>query len=309
MGVLSFNFIPQALKLYLIRPNPFFWLKEGHAHAIRLLIASPGGVIANLFELSLDEGTTIYVSGIVGIISIYVIRILKKNRALTNTNAIILLSLLIVLTIRMNGRLIFAFLGIMIIVNAEFSYRKNLIKLFEVKILEIVGLVFTMVSSGTMSITTLYIVIMSILQWKAVKKRSNILPMFSLFILMLYPLIVIYIPYFISFLKKNIDFFGGGIVGIIGMLQHGMMSVLNTDNLAIFAIIVVLGIGVVVINFFVFVEYVIKKDSDNLPFLLIINLCVYGGMFGLSTALLCTLPLLVFLVCKFSRLFRFKIFG
>ena len=54
IGIISLIFFPQAEVLLNTNENLFFWFKEGHVHAIRLLIAYPGFLFSKFYNISLN---------------------------------------------------------------------------------------------------------------------------------------------------------------------------------------------------------------------------------------------------------------
>jgi hypothetical protein len=94
-------------------------------------------------------------------------------------------------------------------------------------------------------------------------------------------------------IMKNIDFFGGGIDGVIHMLSHGLGRVLfGSDILAVFLI----GGGAIAVLLLVVLLRMRKHRFTPLEQLLVLPLC--GGMFGLTVL---TLALPVFLMYQQTR--------
>ncbi len=300
-GIVQFTFFPQAYDLYKINRSLFFWLSTGHLHAVRLMIAYPAVWISDMNSLELDAAFTIYSCIAFTLIGFFFLRILKQIKGLTAFNRGIGLLILMTLALIMNGRLIYAFLGIILILDAEWKYREDKKGIIQLKISEIIGLILTMVSSGTMTITAIFIVIVNIVQWIQSDGKRQRRELFVVNVILLYPFLDKFFPYFIRFLIKNIDYYGGGFNGAIGVMQHGFGKLFYSDNKSIYIIIVAVALVIVFMNMVLFIKYVIHKRHQYFFILLITNLCVYGGVFGFSTGLLALLPVIALILAVYFR--------
>ncbi|MEM7240643.1 MAG: hypothetical protein AAF429_00520 [Pseudomonadota bacterium] len=101
-------------------------------------------------------------------------------------------------------------------------------------------------------------------------------------------------------LTKNIAFYGGGLPGAIGMLQHGFGAIFlkvgtSTANVVLLAI--VLGIGLSVLTL------LIKRIPSDLCLLVILLFTAIAmGAFGYSILVLALIPACILLGCGLQRL-------
>lgn len=304
-GIVQFAFFSQALVLYEINENLFFWFSEGNLHAVRFMIAYPAVLISKINALTLNEAFTVYSCMAFALIGFFFLRLLKNTKGLTAFNRGVGLALLIILSLFMNGRLIYAFLGIVLILDAEWKYKKYKKGVVPLKISEITGLILTMVSSGTMTIASVFILFMNGIQWIESKEKRERRKLLAVNILLIYPFVDRFLPYFIRFLIKNIDYYGGGFQGAVGVMQHGFGRFFYTENTNVYFLIVAAALLVVSINMLFFVEYIVRTKNPYLPIMLIANLCIYGGVFGFSTGLLALLPIMALILSVYFR--RIKI--
>lgn len=93
------------------------------------------------------------------------------------------------------------------------------------------------------------------------------------------------VDYFLFALDKNIEYYGGGVGGMISMLQHGMGAFLLHVNLI--GLFVALSGGSVVV-YFLFKRFGFSISELNRLRLV----CVFGGLFGF-TVLTLIIPLLL----------------
>lgn len=300
-GIVEFTFFPQALALYEVDKNLFFWFSVGNLHAVRLMIAYPAVLISNINVLTLDDAFTIYSCMAFALIGFFFLRLLKNIEGLTAFNRGVGLLLLIILSVIMNGRLIYAFLGIVLILDAEWKYKEHKKGVAALKISEIAGLILTMVSSGTMTIAFVFIFFMNVIQWIESKGKRERRKLLAVNILLIYPFVDKFLPYFIRFLNKNIDYYGGGFNGAIRVMQHGFGRFFYTDNTNIYFLLVAAALLAVLINMIFFIEYIVRAKNPYLPVLLIANLCIYGGVFGFSTGLLALLPVAALILSVYFR--------
>lgn len=299
--LINFVFFPQAYELYKTNKDLLFWFSQKNLHAVRYLIAYPAVMISDIGNMTLNEAFTIYTCMAFNLICFLLFKLLKRLHGLTDLNRIISISLLVLLSFAMNGRLIYAFLGIILILEVEYKFMEDSTGILPLKFSEIIGLILTMVSSGTMTVTAVFLLVMSLIQWKERKRKKEKYGLIFVNLILIFPLLSKFFPYLIRFLIKNTDYYGGGFYGFIGAMQHGFGRFFYTSNAKIYILLAVSALLLLSVNALLFIYFVICKKNKYLPIFLIMNICIYGGIFGFSTALLGLLPVMVLILSKYFK--------
>lgn len=303
--IVQFPMFPQAMELYTRNESMSYWIMSGHPHAIRLLIIYPGVLISKLFQLELDMGVTVYSAALLLLIMYSMIRILILNQLNNQFGCIASGLITIVLAIVMNGRLIFVFGGISLLVLAELEFRNNEMSLLKLQLTTIIAALFTMVSSGTMIVAFAYIIMIIPYRWNNMS-TSNERKLFIVILLaMIVPVMSIIVPYSIKMTKKNIDYYGGGMQGAINMIHHGLGRFIDTNNHPLVIGLCFVGIIILLANIVVF-KLLARRRYIDLPLILLANLGVYGSVFGLSTGLTAFIPIVILCVESINRTFEFR---
>jgi len=157
------------------------------------------------------------------------------------------------------------------------------------------------VSTGVFVIVLFSIVVFFLDRWKAGGvKLKNLRGL--LVLLMLVPCCYVFVSYFIVAIEKNLDFFGGGLQGLIQMLGHGMGKVfLSEDGLdrgMAFFIVLAVPVGSLAALMFFF-------GPPIRPIRKLLIISIAGGLFGF-TVLTLAIPLILCEASKVSlRTFRF----
>lgn len=303
--VIGFPMFPQAADLYASNEDVFYWLGAGHLHAIRLLIVYPGVVLSKWLGVELDLGVTIYSASLLILILYFMLRIMYINKLQNRMNAFVSGLLIVALSYFMNGRLIFVFFGVSLLVFCELKLREGIISVFMLQVVTVISVVFSMVSSGTMLITFAYAVMIIPYRWKKLRKTSEKRLFITILLISAIPIISIFLPYLIKMIEKNIIFYGGGFQGAINLIQHGLGKIINTNNKLLVFSLFVIGAIVVAANIYLFNYKFVRRDHPDLPLFLLVNLSAYGSIFGLSTGLTALIPLMVLIIEKLSKSFRF----
>ncbi len=301
---IEFPMFPQAADLYGLNEDVLYWIKGGHLHAIRLLIVYPGVVLGKLFGLEPNTGVTIYSASLLVLIQYFMIRMMRINKSENRISAILSGLLMIVLSFLMNGRLIFVFFGISLLALWDLKFREKKTSIFMLQVVTAISIVFTMVSSGTMFVAFVYAVMIIPCRWKKLCKAREKLLFIAIMAVSAIPVIGIFIPYLIKMVEKNVIFYGGGFQGAINMIHHGLGKIVNTDNKLLVFSLFVIGVMVVRMNIYLFRQKITRRDHPNLPLFLLVNLGIYGSIFGISTGLTALIPLLVLIIEKMNKSFR-----
>lgn len=300
LNIIEYPLFPQAATLYYSNENVIYWFQRGNEHAIRLFIAYPGVLISNWFGVGITRGVTIYSSALLLLISIFMMQVLRMNHRENHVSAALCCLVIIVLSLVMNGRLIFSFFGITLLVLYEVKYSMNETSMLSLQIMSIIALLFTMVSSGTMIVAFVYIILIFPYRWKKMYSQKEKIAFLAILFAFVVPLATKYLPYLVRMINRNVQFFGGGFHGMVNMMRHGLGKILYTDSSVLILFIVVFGTFVVIFNIYLFNEKIVKTGNRNLPLFLITNICVYGSIFGRSTGLAALIPFTVLIICRFN---------
>lgn len=302
LNIIEFTFIPQAKVLLDANNSLLYWFSTGNPHAVRLLIAYPGYILSEIFEVDIHLGFTyygIYLFMVLYLTATNIIRKVYKYKHGVNLKVKYLIVIIpfIILPFIMNGRLIAAFLGYTFLINIFIDFINDNKKMSLGCILGIfISLILTMVSSGVMTVAIAYLLLMTyaINHRKINKKRF--LKRSSIFLLFFSPIIYKIFDYLILMLNKNIVFFGGGIRGFINMLNHGVGRIFFTSDW-IFYTSVITGVLILLINASIVVHKV-KRIDNRFALFLAVNIATYGLLFGFSTGLMMVPPLIILLLVR-----------
>lgn len=295
--LIRFSFIPQAKVLLDSNPNIIFWFKNGHPHAIRLLVAYPGYILSKVFNIDLNLGFSYY--GITMFNLIYLVIMDSVNKLKNNSNKYLMVLLnfvciipLIILAFLMNGRLIFAYLGFLIIIEIFISiYKRGLKMNISYMILLVIAFILSTVSSGTLMVSLIYIISMLYVYYYKISRNPPSKIILFFLVIILSPIIYMVFKYAVFMLFRNINYFGGGFNGAIKMLNHGIgrFFILSRFQTILFMVIFIMFLYM---NY-LYIKKQIQKRCEILPLVLGINISLYGLLFGFSTGLMGLPPLIV----------------
>lgn len=304
LGIFEFNFMPQAYALLIQNDSLFFWFLEGHFHAIRFLIAYPAYSISLFFDLKLDIAYGYYCAIIFSLIFSYLVAIKEKIENKNNnlyTNCLFYIFVLL-LSIVMNGRICFAFLGFAILIyeldDIYFDVNQKNRKKRYINIP--LGIILSTVSSGTMVVCVALLLIVFLK--KAVdyykKKKRNYKKIFIAMCIML-PIVVKGMGYVLQMINKNLLFYGGGFIGAVNMLQHGIGRIFGAPSGIMIVWLILMGVITIIINLMIIVHI---KKSRYLVLIIGINISFYGLFVGFSTGSLMLVPICIVCIIGFERI-------
>ncbi len=294
---ISFDFIPQALDLLNVDTSLMYWIQKGHIHAVRLAIAYPAYIMHCMFSIELNRAFSYYCVIIFMLLFMQMCSVkemlTKERGSLCSTFFILFCT--VFLSFIMNGRICFAFLGYSILIkqmNLLFADSKP--SMWVKRYAEIIiGTVLTTVSSGTMLVAILFLVAMFV--FRIVKFKRIEAGACRLFLVAIFcsKLIIVGVKYVLKMIDKNITYFGGGIQGIINMLQHGVGKILGTPSNTMLIFLVCIGIVLVGVNLKVVKEVFYKANTTQFTAFIAFNIAFYGMFVGLSTGSLMLVPLII----------------
>lgn len=288
LRICNFVFIPQAYDLLKYSTSLLFWFKQGHFHAIRLLIAYPAYVLSEICNIELNLAFSYYCTIVFSLIYVFVAKIVSQHAENYDIRISYCQFLIIfMLSTIMNGRICFAYLGFIILIEEMSSYynNENLSRWVVRYIKVVIGIVLSTVSSGTMVVCIAYTVAVFIL--RIIKNKTISRGALRLFVVLAIssPVLIVGGGYVIAMINKNIVYFGS----IINMLQHGLGKVFGQISGKMVVLFVLLAIAGVIINIFVLV-YCYKNFNVYLPLIIGINLSMYGLLVGFSTGSMIIIP-------------------
>jgi len=297
LGYIHFEFLPQIRDL--IYSDPVKVLLSGHIWGPRLMVSYPAVLLSDWLNWDIDTSFTFYGAVLfaafvlihvsIGYLYRDVMALAPVVFGITSVLSTVALSTL------MNGRLIAAFVGLIYVIYIQMG-KINSKEKFAIRDYFAYSVCFfiSTVSSGTMMITLLQILIGTFIILKHNKRSYIGLLFFSALFIMLIG------PYIMKMVNKNISYFGGGFDGIYKMMTHGLGSILNTHpKLIVIGILFVLLIMNPAIKIY---RYCRDRNPMLLPVILSLPICMFGGLFGVSTALMIIPSLILFSSLFFTKL-------
>ncbi|WP_330925627.1 hypothetical protein [Candidatus Sororendozoicomonas aggregata] len=182
----------------------------------------------------------------------------------------------------MNGRMVFAIMASSILIFITLSWEK--ISLPTMAFNAFLGFFLSSVSSGVFLVY--FSSLLGIFFYKVLLNKSTIKRhVFSFSVLMT----MIFSPFLLDSLLKNIDYFGGGLHGIIGMLNHGLGSLFFNDSYFYRVSFLIIVVAVNCIGLYL---YLTVKELR--PLVIVTFIAFLGSMFGYSVLTMAILPIMVF---------------
>lgn len=301
-GVLNFTLWSQVIYLWESGANVSSLVF--HPHGMRYILMLPYFIASEWLCINYNWLFSCTVPFLILFSSLFIVKSFESiNNGLSeNDNKIIFFIvcfLLMVISLFMNGRILFSIVGASLLTNILVKWENtNFAKSF----FSVLGAFFlSSVSSGTfiVAVASFCIFLISMI-FRSYRRRMKNLLFFIVILLIGF----IGYPLFEALMMKNIDFFGGGIEGIFNMLGHGIGAVLiniGSEIIILFMVNIVLLLIVVI-----FLLPYLNKILIPL-FLIGVSLC--AGMFGISTMMMSIPPILVILcniLLKSQRYLRWE---
>lgn len=282
LGLVRFELWSQVVSIWKSDSSPLEIISN--PHGIRFLLALPIFQISRLLGVSHHWIFSITMPAIIFLVAWFSTQsVLKLNgsgssmcRAMVFAGISIFF---ILLSLLMNGRLMFAMAGSSILLWTLLNWRSNNWRINFLAVLA--AIILSSVSSGTFLITVfafyLFLLITIAIDYPEVRSRKEIL-FYAL-------LLVVLVPHITMLLIKILDFFGGGLNSIGNMLGHGYLLIMDRVSPIILVLgsLIALGIG------FQYRKTLIKYWVVSS----MVVLFLAGGFFGISTATIALPPLLV----------------
>lgn len=280
--------------------NPFELLTQGHPHALRYMLMDPVILIADGLGGRYDSVFTAGVFFIIVVNGVLMARLanelLNRRRHEWFVHFAPLFGVMAATSLVMNGRISISMLGITVIALAQARWMlKRISSATHLFALHSVGLWLASVSSGTfmvgLTMVFTFSLLMPVATLPTVRIRNVGLMGTGL------ALILIAAPIAILFVDKNVRFYGGGMTGLVGLLEHGagnLLLKLSSTVLIAFSIAAIPTL-IVFAAFLANARIRLRRGSPFPPLHVgvLVSLCL--GVFGFSTMLVC-LPIVTTLL-------------
>lgn len=263
-----------------------------HPHGLRYLLIYPIFLVSSNSGVHYDLIFSVIACFLIAAIFLMIVLTTMNIKGNIDKKVLIVFFFLFVIAVNMNGRLVFALLGSSIFLYIVYSKLSGLSFYF----LSFFSFLLSSVSSGTLSVFLSWF----ILYWTFFKNKSiteNVIGGTAcvLFFYFIFDFIVL-------FVKKNIDYFGGGGDGIVNMLSHGPGRLFLIDiDIAVLVFFNLISLFFLMLVFLVVLGLNIFS-SITIMTLLFLSFGIAFGMFGFSTALYST-PLYLIIYTSFKPLF------
>ncbi len=193
-------------------------------HIPRFIVVYPSFYFGELFDIDENLMFTIYViilTSLTSMIWLNVQKILVIKREYINYSFVTPFFLLFFV----NGRSVFALFGLSLLMVLLIKLRLKLHGPYVFAGI-VISLLYASVSSGTFSVALLFLILTS---WRLVLNSLLTGNVFVKFVKTLAGLLcfTFLIYFFFLFLKKNLDYYGGGVEGLVNIVSHGMGLILN----------------------------------------------------------------------------------
>jgi hypothetical protein len=298
-GLVNFEIWKQILDLWEenISPDRLSLLAP---HALRYSIIWPILQIATIINWPADR----VFSYIVALLVIATARTVEGTRAkILNEKyrhqypKLMIAIIFPVISLFMNGRLVFSFLGIAILVDALISWDLKLRGSITTLLRVTIAFWLTSVSTGTFGVAVSSVALWAITVATRIFRRSNLrnLMMVAAVLISFFAIS----PLVSAYAIKNINYYGGGLEGVYNMLGHGPGAYLKW-----------LGpVGIALAGMFIsplvllLLQWTATRGPTIAPQICVIASAISIGIFGYST-LLAMVPAVVLQLSIRSTLFR-----
>ena len=270
LEIIKFNIFPQAYILYSQKVKIVNLILNMHPHFLRYLIIIPSIFIGELLKVNVNTINTIYSIVLLSFINYYILKIIHNYSKLRLIVIVLTFLFISFLSLNINGRIIFAYFGQIIIINAFIYERGNKLLLYI-----IIGIFYTTVSSGTMIVTVLATIFLSF--YDGYIKIKNIKLFFLIF-----PLGIIFFKYFYLMLNKNYTYYEKSIYKIF---QHGILSKFYNNPFFIFILCLYILFSLT------YLLIILKRKTKKIG--IFESMAFLCGLFGVTTFFMCIIPIFI----------------
>jgi len=259
-----------------------------HPHGMRFLLVLPIFVVSDWLAISYNWLFSCVMPLIITVTSFFIGSTVEwinhgLSRKKKKTLFFYISLSLILLSMFMNGRIMFAVMGSSIILNIFVKWDRK--SFFGILIPGLISMFLCSVSSGTFIVA--FLSFYTFLVFKYIQSywcsRKN-LELFFVF----FAILIVVLPLLKVLALKNVNYYGGGLAGFFNMMNHGLGSVfLNIDSLHLY-----LRSLVAFCCFWLLFLWLPHCRKIWTPLFLIV-FSMIGGLFGISTMMLVIPPLIV----------------
>jgi hypothetical protein len=285
LHIKSFEAWDQVTDLWESGVSPLLLAVIGHPHFFRFLTAYPGFLLEDTFP---TIGFSLYISVFFALnVALWRhVSLLASRRAPSIAGWAVFFAA----HFFMNGRGVIAWTGWLICVLLCIRLTRG--ETGGVKPLLLVALScwLAAVSTGVFIVVVMALLLFY-LQYRR-RSRGHIVRKLIIFAVTM-PLLYYVGEYLVLAIKKNIDFFGGGLDGVIHMLAHGLGRVLFGSELLAVCLIALAAFLLLFL-----IMFVRMRKRPFTPLEQLLGYAIFGGMFGLTVL---TLAVPIFLIYQQAR--------
>ncbi|MGH8381175.1 hypothetical protein [Pseudomonas sp.] len=277
-GVKTFSAWPQVLELWAQQATPAMLI--GHPHLFRYLVAYPGLWLEGNYP---GLGFSLYASVFLLLNASLWSGILRKVNL--SSPALITWVVFFAAHFFMNGRGVIAWTAWLLCVSLCLDLSRVAAAVRLPVLRAALACFLATVSTGIFIVVLVAISWFVVGRWRAGGIRLRSLK--GLFLLVLLtPCVYVFASYFIVAVEKNLDFYGGGVLGALNMLEHGLGRVFfSAGGLGTALALLVVPVAMVV-------TVVLMLGPPIRPIRKLLIIAVGGGMFGF-TVLTLAIPLVL----------------
>lgn len=269
----------QVIDLWDAGVSPLLLAVTGHPHFFRYVTAYPGFLLEEVYP---DIGFSLYIS----LFFAFNVVLWRKISLLLMVRSPSLVAWMVFLAAHffMNGRGVIAWTGWLLCVSLCLGLVRG--EAFGVRsfLLVAISCWLAAVSTGVFIVVVVAFVVFYV-QYRRRTQRRLLRKMLAWAAAA--PLLGYITQYLVLAIQKNVDFFGGGIEGVIHMLAHGMGRVLFGSELSAVLIVAAAAFSLL------FLVFLVKmRRRPFTPLEKLIGFAVGGGLFGL-TVLTMAVPLVL----------------
>lgn len=278
-GFKSFSAWPQVTELWEQGHSVFSLL--GHPHVFRYAVAYPG---LSLEEMYPGLGFSIYCSFFIFLNSFLWSDITRKAKL--PTPSLVVWGVFFCAHFFMNGRGVIAWAAWLSCVSlcVEICRPLSIVRFPVAR--AVLACFLATVSTGVFVVVVFSIVFFVFGRWRAGEIDVKSVKVFLAFIVAT-PFAYVFICYFFEAIQKNLDFYGGGIQGVVAMLEHGLGGLLLFDGE------LVLLFAFLIVSFSLVAALICYVGLEVKPLRKLIAISMIGGFFGF-TVLTLSIPLILY---------------
>lgn len=259
--IILYKVFPQAYVIYENKTQLKELIYQFHPHFPRYLLITPSIFLSKILNINIHIANTGYSIILLVFIQKFMLDIISFYKKRISIIVIILITVFtVIISLIVNGRIIFIFLGQTLILKS-LIYKNRKLKNFKI----FIGILFTSASSGTL-VVTIGSIILYILRNKKIKFK---------YIIYFLGIEIFIIKYVIVMLMRNYRFFDKKIINI---LNHGIFMSFNGKVL----LVIVISYIIVIYTYYKKNPKTILKDFEIVA--------LFGGMFGITTFFMVLIP-------------------